>query len=362
MLVLAVCSSSNVFAQGLAKDILTASELTDAHKAAIRQFVDQNKDGLSESPEAVARSRKALIANLQKEPKISVAFRLEYARLLGPVLRPLAASDRDVNAINALTLAGELATTSGIDILGDRLADKRAAVRFAAVDGFTATFSAIETTSPAIAPAQQAIRAISTLKSAMEKETDANVLEAYCLALRAATKVPSAKLEGVRPAAVKALSEAISARARATDDATYDSAFRRSVNTAREALTVQAINEPQLPGDVVDAAAGMAGDVLACVLRRLTKGELDVTSEDPKATEAALKVRADFVLIVADAESSIQWANTAKGGNNFPPLKLAELIQQKKDSEFQTVVLRLIGPQGYLTNKPFPFKDDHFVK
>ncbi len=356
VLAIAFLVAAPAVAQNIDPTVVQSSDLSEDQKSKIKQFVDRHKDGLSEGHAEVKRSRSALIAPLQQDPKVSVAFRLEYARLLTPVLRPLARGDRDINAINALRLAGELATTSGIEILSDSLADKRQAVRFAAADGFAATFAAIEATSPAIAPAQQAIRAISTLKAGMDKEADPKVLEAYVLALRAGSRVPTAKLAGVRPAAIKALAEAVSIVARKSDDAALDAIFGRAVNTTRESLIVQGINEPKLERAELEAAAGMSGDILAAVLRRVKAGELAGDTDEARRTRAA------FFLIIADAESTIQWANTGFSGPPAPALKLNELIQQSKDDEFQTSVLRLIGANGLLTASPFAFKDDHFVK
>lgn len=355
---LLVAAPMSAWAQNLESSVIEAADLSAGQKDAIKQFVDRHKDGLSEGPAEVKRSRGAIIGALQQYPKVSVAFRLEYARLLTPVLRALASGDREMNAINAVRLAGELATSSGIEILNDAMNDKRPGVRFAAVDGFAATFGAIETTAPAIAPAQQAIRAVGTLKTGMDKEADAKVLEAYTLALRAATKVPSAKLAGVRPAAIKALAEGIITKAKATNDGKFDAAFRRAVNTTREALTVQSINEPKLERDVFQAAARMAGQLLANVHRRIAAGELAV--ED---AEAAKRSRAEFVLMAADAESTIQWANTGLGGPASQELKLSELLQQSKEETFQKDVLRLIGPNGILTTDPFGSKDENeYVK
>lgn len=343
-------------AQSIEPAIVQASDLSEDQKAKIKQFIDKHKDGLSEGHAEIKRARSALIAPIQQDPKVSVAFRLEYARVLTPTLRALTRGDRDINAVNALRLAGELATTSGLEILSDSLADKRPSIRFAAVSGFAATFSAIEATSPAIAPAQQAIRALTTLKTSMERETDPQVLEAYIIAFRAGSRVPTAKLAGVRPAAVKALADSVSLLARGVNDASRDAVFRRAVNAAREALIVQGINEPKLERAELEAAAGMAGEILASAHRRLKAGELSDDSDQTKRT------RAELVLIVADADSTIQWANTGLSGPTFPSLKLSELIQQSKDAEFQTTVLRVIGPNGLLTASPFGFKDDHFIK
>jgi len=340
------------FAQNaLPPEIITASDLSEAQKESLRRFVDLHKAGLAGEASEVKRARNALIEPLQSNT-ISVPFRLEYARVLIPLCRPLATGQRELNAINALRLVGELATSTGLDLLTDSLADKRDAVRLMAVKGFGATFSAIERTNPAIPNKDQAIRVLGTLKTNIEKETNPQVLEAYTLSLQAATRIPTAKLADVRAEAIKVLSQSIGSKARAATDGKFDSAFRRAANAARNALTNQnAANEPALPDDIFREAGALGGDLLALVHRRVKAGEL--TTNPAK--------RSDLVLMVSDSERTIQWA--ANGLSvEAQDLKLSELLQQSKDTEFQTAVLRLIGANGVLTAQKFRFADDHFVK
>lgn len=341
-------------------ETITSSDLTEVQKDAIKRFVDAQKGGLSGQPADIKKSRNALLEPLQNQG-ISVPFRLHYSSVLSPVLKPLISSEMEIVAINALRLAGELATTTSINLLSDGLKDKRAGVRFAAVTGYESTFTAVERTTPAIAPAAQALTALATLKTNLTKEEDAKVLEAYALALQAASKVSTKKLEGVRGEAVTVLSEAMGAKAQAATDGKYDAAFRRAANAARNAVTAQDINEPALKPEVLKAAAGLAGDLLACVSRRIKADELAVGVLDEAAEAALKKKRSELVLLVADSERTIQWAGNGLGAPNVDH-KLNELLQQTKDAAFQTEVLRLIGVNGSLTAPPYGFADNRFVK
>jgi len=351
------------FAQSsLPSDIVTASVLTDGQKDTLKQFVDSQTPALAGAPLDVKRARRALIEPLENNA-VSVQFRLEYSRFLSPALRPLAQGDQELNAINALIIAGGLATTTGIDILADSLSDKRSSVRFAAVSGFESTFSALDRTTPAVAPPSQAVKALNTLKTAMAKETDSKVMEAYALALQAGTKVPSSRLPGVRSEAVRILSQSMGAKAQTITDASFDAAFRRAANAARNALTNQDINEPALDRAVLLDAAGFAGDLLASVYRRVKAGELEAPADATDDQLAALRAkRADFVLIAADAERTIQWAHNGIAGNPLADLKLSELLAQEKDAAFTNDVLRIIGANGALTAAPYQFPDNRFVK
>lgn len=346
-------------------DAVTASDLSDIQKDVIKRVVDAHKAGLSgqadKAKNEIKKSRNALLEPMQNAG-ISVQFRLYYSELLAKELKPLISSEREVVAINALRIAGELATTTSLDLLSDGLKDKRAGVRFAAVNGYESTFAAVERTPAAISKASQATAALGILKAAVAKESDAKVLEAVALAFQAASKVSSKKLEGVRGEAISSLSESIGAKAQAATDGRYDASFRRAANAARNALAAQDINEPALNGRVLKDAAGLAGDLLASVLRRVKSGELSVGVVDEAEQAALRKKRSELVLLVADSERTIQWAGNGLSAPNAVDLKLSDLLQQGKDDAFQSEVLRLIGANGSLTAAPFGFADNRFVK
>ncbi|MBC7773687.1 MAG: hypothetical protein H7210_14435 [Pyrinomonadaceae bacterium] len=340
-------------------ETITSSDLTTAQKDVVKRLVDAHKEGLAGTFSEVKKARNALLEPLQNQA-VSVSFRLNYAQLLVPVLRPLIASEKEIVAINALRITGELATTTSLDLLSDGLNDKRPGVRFAAVAGYEATFTALERTSPAIAQPSQATASITNLKNKLSKEEDASVLDAFALALQAASKVPSRKLDGVRGAAITTLSEAMSAKAQTATDGKYDAAFRRSANAARNALT--ATDEPTLPRAALIAATGLGGDLLAGVSRRIKSGELAVGVVGDLEEAALKKKRAEIALLVADSERTIQWASTGLGAPGANDFKLSELLLQGKDDAFQTEVLRLIGANGSLTTTNYGFGDQRFIK
>jgi hypothetical protein len=326
--------------------VISASDLSQEQKDQIKQFVDAHKGGMSGTPTEIKRSRNALLEAL-RGTDVSVAFRLEYARQLVPVLRPLLADKREVVAVNALRVAGELGTASGVDLLSEGLKDQRPGVRYAAAAGFESTFQAIRRTVPALAGAQAA-KAIDTLEVALTAEKDARVLEGLSLAIQEATRVPNRQVEGLRDAAAFSLARAVSAKAADRSVGAWaDAAFRRAVLTIRQTVTNQDINEPRLSDKTLRAAAGMAGDMLAVVSQRMkANGSGD----------------ADLALLVSEAEKAVFFISPSLNVANPKETTLSDLVRQGKAAEYQQQVLQLIGPNGLLTSPNFGFSDDHFIK
>ena len=340
----------NAWAQSgtLAATVVESSDVTSGQRDAVKQFIDAHKDGLKGEATEIRRSRNALLEPL-RNPRITVAFRLEYTRQLTPVLRPLVSDVNDVVAVNALRVVGELATASSVELLTEALKDKRPGVRYIAASGFENTFQAMQRSVPAVG-GSQALRMVDTLKAAIASEKDARVLEGLVLALQEASRIPKRQVEGMRDAGTLALAEAVSAKAMDRKiGLEADAAFRRAVFAIRTAATNPDINEAELNQATLRAAAGMAGDLLALVSERL---------------KAGIEPDADMALMVTEAERVIFFIQPklSTSGEAAKEFKLADLVQQKKTAEYQQQVMQLIGPNGVLTSEAFRFPNDRFVK
>lgn len=357
-LLLIVCLSIGMLTAGVARasaqgntlpdEIITANDLSQAQKDRVAEFVNANKAGLRAGPIEIKRSRNSLLQPFNVRG-ISVAFRLEYTRQLTPVLRPLISDPDGVIAVNALRIVGELATANSVDMLVEALKDKRPGVRYAAASGLKDTFKAMQSTVPAVGGAQ-ALRMLDTLKSAIQGESDPRVLEGLVGAYQEAIKIPHTQVEGMRGAAVKSLAEAISAKiATKRIGPEADAALRKAILAIRTSVIAVNINEPQLTPDVARVAAGMAGDLLTLAMDRL---------KQPDATGDA-----DLALMVNESEKTIFFMLPIFGSSsNFKELKLGDLVQEGKKDEYQQKVLQIIGPNGILTDAPFNFPNNRFVK
>lgn len=344
----------------LPREIVRASDLSQAQKDRIREFVDGNKGGLGGESQEIRKSRNTLLEPL-RDPEISVQFRLEYTRVLISALRALASDTSEVVAVNAVRIAGELATAASVDLLLDALKDKRPGVRYMAASGFEGTYSAIAQTVPAIGAAQQALRTLDALKAAFISETDPRVLEGITLAYQAATKVPGKQIEGMRDAGVSSLSQAVSARiAKGSTGVEDDAAFQRALLAVRSSVINPNVNERELSSAVLREAAAMAGDLLALAYQRVKSGGLE--PNDSLDAAAARRLRLSTALMVIEAERTVFFIQGKL--SNLPPkdFRVGQLIQQSKDQEFLTQVMQIIGPNGVLTSTSFGNKDDRFVK
>jgi hypothetical protein len=144
---------------------------------------------------------------------------------------------------------------------------------------------------------------------------------------------------------------------------TMYSAFQRSAQTVRDAVTNQNINEPQLGTAELKAAGALGGDLIANIRRRALAGELKVPDGDPKAEAAAKATRSRFARIAADSERAVFFAASALGAPTGDlNVNLGDKLQQGKDDDFAKDSLRLMGPNGILTGNPFNYPDDRFVK
>lgn len=354
-----VCLSVGMLAAGvpvahaqsptLSEDVIVSPDLSQSQKDLVKQYVDGQKNGMKGSPLEIKKSRNALLDPL-RNPKVSVAFRLEYTRQIGPVIRPLLGDKDQVIAANAVRVAGELATATAVEMLTEALKDSRPGVRYAAAAGFENTFKAMQGTVPAI-NGGQALRMIDTLKEAVKAETDPRVLEGMILALVASGQVPNRQVEGLRDAGLKAMAEAVSAKtADRKVGAGADAAFRRAIVAVRSAVTTNRnLNERDLQADTLRAGAGMAGDLLALVADRLA--------------QAGETADADVMLMVREADASIYFIQPMLAASSTAKEpKMGELLEKGDIAGFRTQVMQIIGPNGILTAAPFGFADNRFVK
>lgn len=326
--------------------------LSQADKDKLRACVESNKEGLAGDADQIKRARRAVGGIFDSGANISVSFRIEMARVLIPVLKPLIADKRDIVAANALQLAGEVATTDSIPLLTEGLASKNPAVRYGAAYGFKRLFDQLRSSSPAF-NRSEALAACNAVAAAVAGEKDARVLEGYARALEAAAIVPSEKeqIAGLRAAAVAAVAKEFGARLRAKDAGSdLAAAAIRAGSVLRDAATNQRVgaDEPPLPQATLKEVAGMGGDLIAFANRHVQAGNL------VEADRAALAG-------VADVGYSVYFF--AAGAMKTTQVKEEEFstpIREEKDKDFAQKAAKFIGPDGALTKAPFSFSAERF--
>ncbi|MBC7835153.1 MAG: hypothetical protein H7Y88_08630 [Phycisphaerales bacterium] len=345
----------------LEPSIIESGALSDADKTEIRQFLTGLTPELTGEPVRIKASRERIVRQLRAQgtgSQPSIAFRLEYARQLLPVVEPLIVNEGDLIAANALIIAGELGVPAASPILERGLADKRPPVRYGAAFGYKRLFERLIQGSPALT-SKQATDALGTVVGAIPGEIDTKVIEGLLRALEAGAKVPAEQVKDLRSSSVSALATTMGARAaadagggeRANNKLDLSRALLRASQIAHDALTRVHMdkNEPQLPTQSLVDVGGLSGDILAYVRARLA------------APDLASDERDRLTALTKSAESVYHFTNEALGGPLRDPA-LGSLLDAGDTTGFSKAVVDLIGPSGPLTTAPFGYADDRFVR
>ena len=124
--------------------------LSNAQLNQVTTFVRDNQDDLlSEDPVACQRARKRLSAPLEGG-NISLDFRRKYSDQLMGTINIASRSDNEHISVNAILLAGRLATPEAANVLERALDDPRVPVRYAGTAGLTLMMAQIDSSQPAI--------------------------------------------------------------------------------------------------------------------------------------------------------------------------------------------------------------------
>lgn len=345
--------------------ITSAPMLGPDQQQQVEQWVRDTAPGLAdESPAVRKRARDAVMRQLAN-PSVSAAFRLAYSKLLMPVITPLADDERTVVAVNAMLVAGELATTASAELLQKHRADTRIEVRFAAVAGTERLFRAIEAKAPTIDP-REAELLVAQLGRGVREETNAYVLDVYVRALMAASAVNGGGTRGdfatLRSRALSELSRSITDRiqqqATVGNDSASLSAFLRAGRALRDAMTQGA----RLPDETVRDAVVYAGNVASFVLARFEAGDYPLPDDGDQARQEALRARSSVVQLLTMAQAIIHFGSVNLDPDRAPPhMSMAEefgKVTAVGDKAFRLAVTTVIDRDGILAGEPFRIKPD----
>lgn len=310
---------------------------------------------------AAEEARNALLQPLRCK-EVSVDFRLKFSQVVVPDLATMVGSPKDHVAMNAVRLAGEMATTSAVDeVLRPALSDKRPAVRLIAAAGLRQTLKIVT------APGAGSIRregldsVIDMLGRQLAVETDVNVVEHLVLALDA---IPAGGVNAaLNTSAMEKLSSAMATQVKALRGRSDDSQRLRWVSALIRAT--DAVARPMT--DVTSAgvtpqfravAGVLAGHTLAYSRDRLNASASELTSDSGEgALLRTLVNTSERVLLLADA-----------GINRKPGISRQTLLPafEQAMSDGDTAVFageadKWIGASGTLTKAPYNAKASDFA-
>lgn len=327
----------------LPEEVSRTPAVSADQKAAIQRLIADNTAGLSSDAAAIRRARNALVAPL-RVARVSNAFRLDYSSQLLPVIRPLLASDKPEVSVNAVRLAGELGTRSGMDLLEAALKDKRPEVRVMAAMGFARTFNTAREVSTPLIPAQTD-PSLAALSAALGAENEPTVLDALFSALQSAAKVPDDSIPGLRTRALEEIgSQAASLAQRAKPE--QDSVLLRATKALYDELNADASRPSSA---TIKNAGAAAGDSAALIVRRLS-GELPA---DHRAELGLLGDQVGLLYFVATKRS---------GASGAAQMRIGDAVRETGTNAAGDVGREAARLFDALTQAPFSLPADRFKK
>ncbi len=356
VLLIPVAPASAQSSEFVSSDIAGSLVINQAQRQAIQDAVGTNLPRLaSEDPTQIKRGRNNLLRPLGGTG-VSVGFRLEYSNQLAAGLAVHARAGKDITAVNALIIAGELATEQSANLLDQFRADQRVSVRYAALSAFKRTFEAMTTNNPAMG-AEQAQSFVGKIADQIGNEQHPDVLDAAARALIAAGSVNRPGWEAFRSASFAALARSLGDRARKLDVAADSNAIAptlvRACEAMRDYLPQLQTNDPTLR-----VAAEFGGHLLAAVGRRVDAGDYPVIAigDDDSTAAAKRSARHTPSLMVAVAQTTILFSLDRMAPDNrrdaTPLVDEFRKATAEGDQAFLRTLDGVIGPSGYMTRPP----------
>lgn len=324
--------SCATYAQTIPEGLAGKSDLSAADQQAIATFVQGHAPKLaSADPLEVREAREAILSPLERRGEVSVAFRVQLANRMMETLRENAKSNNDHVAINALRLAGEVATSNTLEILEAGLNDTRPAVRYAACFGLSRLYAAAAR-GQAYSD-DEALRSVRKLVQIASSDPSSEVVDGAVVALSQA-RTTTTKDKKVRPEATRGVIEAGSKLAleaiKASRPVSMNSLVRIG-GVVRDTLT-----ETDVTSDTARSASRFAGQLLLATKTAMGSGG------DTETTSRSARV----------AEVIIALASTSLRGPAFEP-KLGDLLAAGKADQFEPGLKAIVGPGGLLQSAPF---------
>lgn len=340
-------------AQSIDCQLVARPQLTPADEARVREVAGALLTGVaSADPAASEKARNDLLRPLRCAD-VSRSFRLNFGAATSAELMRLAVSPNDHVAINALRIAGEIATTASTDVLRRGLEDPRAGVRCMAAIGFRDTLRSVAGGTAGIV-ASNVEPMLDHLARQIESDPDVLVVENLILALDATRNDSAVHLQAMRR-----LASALARRAKAlrtvedSDHARWQIVLVRGIDAVTIPMT-------DTGGRVDDAyrvqAALLAGQAVAYVRHRLERdgiAGLDLAGTESDSIKTLVNT-SERVLLLAEAARS----GTTPRQTLLP--RFEDALRTGEVQGFITEVDRWTGDSGILVKPPYNAKAADF--
>ena len=301
-------------------DLIRKQDVSAADKQIIKAFIDGNAANLKGTPLEIKKAREALVKPVERDG-VTVSFRVAMGSDLVTVLKPLVnEKEREVVVVNALRIAGEVATTNMIDVLLEGLKDPRESVRYAATHAMAQFFIAADKFAPAITKDDGA-RCVRGLVDVIEKENSVRVVDGASIALMSARPF----MKGL---AVQRLAEAGGRKAILLAKSTEPVDLGTHLRIAG-ALRTDLLDAQKITPDAVLASVKFAGQTLVLVKNQMkTSGDRVAIVQTAKACHGIISLGSEI----------LKGPEIDQG--------MPKLLDQSKDADFEKAVMLLTGPGG----------------
>lgn len=342
----------NALPEGLPK----ALQIGPAEEQQITDYVKANSAKLADADvKAIEKDRTALVAPLG-QAGVSTAFRIAYEAKVSPLLVDLLKSPNEAVVLNAVIIAGELATDRSAGLVGTASAHSLESVRTQAACAARRTFEAMQASPVAISPV--AAGGLATLVGQrLTKEASAYTVDAWVKAGFAGASVTKTETPQLRVQAVAAIKTGLAGRTDLGGDVAMDPIVWRATLRACVEMRNQVAGVHNVPALTVAGAkdaAALAGHVIAHVGRVTAKGGFS------KAGEGESGVREDYAQLLNSAEMVVVAASgVVNPGAPVPQRKIGDPLKAgtaKDDATVVTNCREFVGGDGMLNKAPWDFK------
>ncbi|MCC6661137.1 MAG: hypothetical protein IT437_09655 [Phycisphaerales bacterium] len=322
----------------------------------------------SQDPREITRGRTALLRPLE-DRQIGVRFRDEYSSRLVPKFEALLAGPNEINGINALVVAGALATKPATDLIEKYSTDTRVAVRYAAEAALGKTFQAISETSPAIV-GMDAVQLVRRLAARLETEDNAWVFDAAVRSLIKAGQITRNGYEAASAEALSGLAAGAGGKLRklagGKDDDAFAAAVIRAAGTLRDAA---GNNARPFSTEQAKAAAALGGELWAWVFRGVSGSPnppipVDASTAEVERIKERRRLSAEAVS-AAQGVIAIALGRLQPGIANPFQDDLSNLVSEataEADARFLQRTREVFGPAGVMGRPPLSFQAGRFLR
>ena len=348
-----LCVTATAGAQvGLPAEIIgRAPQLSADDVAKIKEYTSGKlADFNSGDIEKIKRARNDLISPFTAAGA-SVPFRIKYGQALAEQnLSGLARSKDAGVAINALRVAGEVASTDTLPVIVEALTAEQVSVRVAAAAAFGRTLEEVAGRPPALR-ADSLVDAIRKVGDAMPKEKDARAFDALARAVEPALRISAAEYKDVKPAAIRVLDTRVNERLKT---ASYDKdgpTVETSVRVVAELRDELSRNAKALSDQDIKDIAGFAGDLIAWSTRQISTGKVPAESRELMSQ------------LLGASENTIFFAMAPLSVNGERTTLKTTFDQNTKAGDAAVCVdagAKIFGVTGVLCKPPFGFAPARF--